>query len=115
MVDEYRLDRSKCVGIMLDGCAANLKALDALLLNIPNAVGVRCLSHLYNNCGNELDPEETDKPQPQRKRLVAERDGRSVASEATLAPLELAIRAERLLCAELAIDEVLHRQVHLDR
>jgi len=61
MVDEYRLDRSKCVGIMLDGCAANLKALDALLLNIPNAVGVRCLSHLYNNCGNELDPEETDK------------------------------------------------------
>lgn len=60
LVDEYKLDRSKCVGFMLDGCAANLKALEALLMNFPNAVGVRCFSHL-NNCGNELDSEETDK------------------------------------------------------
>lgn len=61
VVDTYKLDRKKCVGIMLDGCAANLKALDTLLINFPNAVGVRCFSHLLNNCGNELDSEETDK------------------------------------------------------
>ena len=60
LVDEFKLDRSKCVGFMLDGCAANLKALDTLLINFPNAVGVRCFSHLLNNCGNHLDSEETD-------------------------------------------------------
>ncbi|CAB1102084.1 unnamed protein product [Ectocarpus sp. CCAP 1310/34] len=60
-VDEYKIDRSKCVGFMLDGCGANMKALDTLLLNFPNAVGVRCFSHLLNNCGNELSSEETDK------------------------------------------------------
>ncbi|CAM9630122.1 unnamed protein product, partial [Hapterophycus canaliculatus] len=59
-VDEYKLDRARCGGFMLDGCAANLKALDALLINFPKAVGVRCFSHLLNNCGNELDSEEID-------------------------------------------------------
>ncbi|CAM9928467.1 unnamed protein product, partial [Hapterophycus canaliculatus] len=61
LVDEYKLHRKKCVGFMLDGCAANLKALDTLLITFPNAVGVRCFSHLLNNCGNDLDSQETDK------------------------------------------------------
>ena len=61
IVDVYKLDRDRCPGFVLDGCAANLKALDSLLINSRNAVGVRCFSHLLHNCGNELGSEEIDK------------------------------------------------------
>ena len=61
LVDVYKLDRNRCRTFMLDGCAANLKALESLLINFRNAVGVRCFSHLLNNCSNELASEEVDK------------------------------------------------------
>ena len=61
VVEEFGLKRDRCRAFMLDGCAANMKALDSLLINFHNAVGVRCFSHLLNNCGNELASQEIDK------------------------------------------------------
>ncbi|CAB1105070.1 unnamed protein product [Ectocarpus sp. CCAP 1310/34] len=61
VVDDYRLDRQKCVGFMLDGCSANLKALDTLKMNFRIATGVRCFSHLCKNSGNEMNSDDTHK------------------------------------------------------
>ena len=61
VVDEFGLKRDRCRAFMLDGCAANMKALVCLLINFRNSVGVRCFSHLLNNCGNELASQETDR------------------------------------------------------
>ena len=61
LVDEFGPKRDRCHAFMLDGYTVNIKALDCLLINFQKAVGVRCFSHLLNNCGNELASREIDR------------------------------------------------------
>ena len=56
----FKLDSTRCRGFMLDGCAANLKVLDALLTHCANAVGIRCMSHLLNNAGDNIESNQID-------------------------------------------------------
>lgn len=54
--------RPECYrGFMLDGCAANMKALLALTTHCVNAVGVRCMSHLFNNTGGQVESGQIDR------------------------------------------------------
>ena len=52
---KYRLEEARCIGFMLDGCAADPKALDV------NYVGIRCMSHLINICGDKIESRQVDK------------------------------------------------------
>ncbi|CAB1120220.1 unnamed protein product [Ectocarpus sp. CCAP 1310/34] len=53
--EEFNLRASRCIGFMLDGCAANLLALDSLTQHIyRKSVGIPCFSHLFNNIGTRL-------------------------------------------------------------
>ena len=61
LVDEFGPKRDRCHAFMLDRYTAKIKALDCLLINFQNAVGVRCFSHLLNNCGTELASREIDR------------------------------------------------------
>ena len=58
---KFKLDSTRCRGFMLDGCAANLKAIDALLAHCANSVGIRCMSHLFNNAGDKIESIQNDK------------------------------------------------------
>ncbi|CAB1104467.1 unnamed protein product [Ectocarpus sp. CCAP 1310/34] len=58
---EYKLKPERCRGFLLDGCSPNLKALLALVTYCRFAVGVRCMSHLINNTGNQIDSGQIDK------------------------------------------------------
>ena len=58
LTDNFGLKRERCHAFVLDGCSAKMKTLDSLLMNFPNAVGVR---RLLNSCGNELASEEIDR------------------------------------------------------
>ena len=57
---KYRLEERRCIGFMLDGCAANLKALDVMTAYCQNSVGIRCMSHLLNNCGDKIESRQID-------------------------------------------------------
>ncbi|CAB1111550.1 unnamed protein product [Ectocarpus sp. CCAP 1310/34] len=57
----FGLDPARCVGFMLDGCAANMKALMALTTHCRNAVGMRCMSDLFNNAGDQIESTQIDK------------------------------------------------------
>lgn len=53
--EEFNLRASRCIGFMLDGCAANLLALDSFTQHIyRKSVGIPCFSHLFNNIGTRL-------------------------------------------------------------
>ncbi|CAB1100649.1 unnamed protein product [Ectocarpus sp. CCAP 1310/34] len=53
--EEFCLKASRCIGFMLDGCTANLLALDSLTQHIyRRSLGVSCFSHLFNNIGKRL-------------------------------------------------------------
>ena len=58
---KFRLEETRCVGFMRDGCAANLKALDVMTAYCQNSVGIRCMSHLLNNCGDKIESRQIDK------------------------------------------------------
>ena len=58
---KYRLEETRCIGFMLDGCAANLKALDVMTAYFQNSVGIQCMSHLLNNCGDKIESRQIDK------------------------------------------------------
>lgn len=52
---KFKLNESRCVGFMLDGCAANFKALEVLTAHCHNTVGIQCMSHLANNAGEIIE------------------------------------------------------------
>ena len=58
---KYRLQETRCIGFMLDGCAANLKAFDVMTAYCQNSVGIRCMSHLLNNYGDKIESRQIDK------------------------------------------------------
>ncbi|CAB1114448.1 unnamed protein product [Ectocarpus sp. CCAP 1310/34] len=58
---EYKLKPERCRGFMLDGCSPNLKALLALVTHCRFAVGVRCMSHVINKAGNQIESGQIDK------------------------------------------------------
>lgn len=60
IVDDSGLKRDQCRGFMLDGGAAKTKAIDCLLINFKNAVGVWCSSHLLHSCGSQLVSRQID-------------------------------------------------------
>lgn len=59
--EKFKLDKRCCVGFMLDGCSANLLALDTLTVYCEYAVGIRCMSHLLNNAGDKIESKQIDK------------------------------------------------------
>lgn len=61
VLTRFGLDPARCVGFMLDGCAANMKALMALTTHCRNAVGMRGMSHLFNNAGDQIESTQIDK------------------------------------------------------
>lgn len=61
LFNKFKLDPKRCRGFMLDGCAANMKALLALTTHCASAVGVRCMSHLLNNAGGQIESNQIDK------------------------------------------------------
>eukprot|EP00904_Undaria_pinnatifida_P009492 jgi/Undpi1/5673/HiC_scaffold_2.g00947.m1 len=63
---KFDLDPSRCRGFMLDGCAANLKALLALTTHCVHAVGMRCISRLFNNTGNKVESTQIESTQIDR-------------------------------------------------
>ena len=61
LFNKFKLDPQRCRGFMLDGCAANLKALSALTTHCANAVSLRCMSHLFSNSGDKIKSTLIDK------------------------------------------------------
>lgn len=57
---QFRLDPNNCRAVMGDSCAANLLAMDSLLLVFRFAVVIPCFSHTFNNIGKQLVCEEID-------------------------------------------------------
>ena len=60
LFNKFKLDSQRCRAFMLDGCAANLKALLALPTHFANVVGMRCMSHLFNNAGDQVESKKID-------------------------------------------------------
>ena len=60
LFNKFKLDTQRCRGFMLNGCAANLRALFVLTTHCTNAVGLRCMSHLFNNTGDKIESAQID-------------------------------------------------------
>ena len=61
LFNKFKLNSQRCRAFMFDGCAANLKAILVLTTHCANnAVGIRCMSHLFNNAGDQVESKQID-------------------------------------------------------